>query len=388
MYHFVGVNDSFICSLMEALVMLGYKVSASDNIENIKEKSFLIDKGIKLLNEDDVILSKDMIIVCAKKECDNKLVNQADEMNLITYSYQTLIEKLSEKFKTITIAGSHGKTNLSWKLSQVLNNLKGCNYLIDGYVEASTKNEFLVIEAKDQNKDFLYLTSYYSVISNIEHINKEDYKSREELIDAYSDYANNATKIIIANGDNPYPRALDVNKSIFFYGTDEDNDIHARDVKYTKKGTSFDVFVEDNYYGHFDLPIFGKTMLLNTLAIIGICYYERVDAKDLSKILKDIKALPGYFEITKKEKTNIIYDNASHPNELRSIIKAVQQKYEDKEFEAFYIKDECYNEETKEKYDNLVKDMNLKIVNNFKEISYTSNNVVIMSSNIKNKIEG
>ena len=388
MYHFIGVKDSFICSLMEALVLFGYKVTASDVEERLNEKRYLEDKGIKLMKEEDVVLSKDIIIVCAKPECENALLKEADERNIITYSYQNLIEKLSEKFKTVTVAGSHGKTNLAWRLSKVLDEFKGCNYLIDGYVNASTKNPFLVIEAKDANRDFLYLTSYYSIVSNIEHINKNDYKTREELIDAYSSYANNVKKIVIANGDNPYPRALDVNKSIFFYGTDEDNDIHARDVKYTKKGTSFDVFVEDNYYGHFDLPIYGKTMLLNNLAIIGICYYERVPAKELSKLLKEVKSLDGYFEIVKKDKATYIYDNASHPNEIKTIIRAAEQKFDTKPFEFYYIKDDCYNDQNKEKFDLLVKEFKVKVVDDYKDIKPKLNNVVVVSSNIMNKVEG
>ena len=63
----------------------------------------------------------------------------------------------------------------------------------------------------------------------------------------------------------------------------------AKDVEFSNEGTSFDVFVEDNYYGHFDLPLYGKHMLLNALAVIGVCYYERLEAKEVAKFLKTFK---------------------------------------------------------------------------------------------------
>lgn len=92
--------------------------------------------------------------------------------------------------------------------------------------------------------------------------------------------------MVIACGDDPYTHSLRMNKPIFFYGLNDDNDIIAKEVEFTNNGTSFDVIIEDNYYGHFDLPLFGKHMLLNALAVIGVCYYERLEAKDVAKYLK------------------------------------------------------------------------------------------------------
>jgi UDP-N-acetylmuramate--alanine ligase len=77
---------------------------------------------------------------------------------------------------------------------------------------------------------------------------------------------------------------------------DDDNDIIAKDVEYSDEGTSFDVFVEGNYYGHFDLPLYGKHMLLNSLAVIGVCYYERIEAKDVAKHLKTFKGAKRRFK--------------------------------------------------------------------------------------------
>ena len=77
--------------------------------------------------------------------------------------------------------------------------------------------------------------------------------------------------------------SLELSKPVYYYGISEDNDIQARNIEYRNDGTSFDVFIEEEYYGHFDLPLFGKHMLLNALAAIGVCHYERMDAKEVSK---------------------------------------------------------------------------------------------------------
>jgi UDP-N-acetylmuramate--alanine ligase len=158
----------------------------------------------------------------------------------------------------------------------------------------------------------------------------------QDVIDAYSEYANNAEKMVIACGDDPYTRMLELNKPIFYYGIDEDNDIVAKNIEYSSDGVEFDVFVEENYYGHFDLPFYGKHMLLNTLAVISVCYYERLDAKDVAKNLKTFMGAERRFEETTIGNTVLVDDYAHHPTEVKAVIKAARQKYPNKKIVAVF----------------------------------------------------
>ena len=140
--------------------------------------------------------------------------------------------------------------------------------------------------------------------------------------------------MVLACGDDPYTHTLAVNPPIFYYGLKEDNDIIAKDVEYSNSGTEFDVFVEGNYYGHFDLPLYGKHMLLNALAVIGVCYYERMDAKDVAKNLKTFEGAKRRFKENIIGDIVTIDDYAHHPTEVKVTIKAAKQKYPDKEIVA------------------------------------------------------
>ena len=142
--------------------------------------------------------------------------------------------------------------------------------------------------------------------------------------------------MVIACGDDPYTHSLDVKGPIFYYGMDEDNDVIAKNISYTESGITFDVFVEDNYYGHFDLPLYGKHQLLNALAVISFCYYERYEAKDIAKRLKTLTGAKRRF--TEKEVgTNIVIDDyAHHPAEMKATIKAAHQKYPDKDIVVIF----------------------------------------------------
>ena len=281
MYYFIGIKGSGMSSLAQILFDLGYEVLGSDKEDHFFTEKPLIERGIKLLPFDKDNIKEGMIIVKGNAFLDtHEEVVRAKELNLKIYTYQEMIGKLTKMFNTITIAGCHGKTTTTSMLSHVLKNIKGCNYLIgDGTGYANKENSYFALEACEYKRHFLSYTPEYAIITNIELDHIDYYKDIDDVVSAYQEYARLANKMVIACGDDPYTRSLEVNKPIFFYGLSEDNDIIAKEVVYTNEGTSFDVVIEGNYYGHFDLPLYGKHMLLNSLAVIAVCYYERLDDK-------------------------------------------------------------------------------------------------------------
>lgn len=336
MYYLIGIKGTGMSALAQILFDLGYEVMGSDKPDHFFTEKPLIERGIKILlfNKDNI--KEDMLIVQGNAFSDtHEEVVRAKELNLKIYTYQEMVGKLTKMFNTITVAGCHGKTTTSAMLSHVLNNIVGANYLIgDGSGYAIKENNYFVLEACEYKRHFLSYTPQYAIITNIELDHIDYYKDIDDYIDAFREYANNAEKMVIACGDDQYTHMLEPKKPIFFYGLNEDNDIVARDVNYTNEGTSFDVYVEDNYYGHFDLPLFGKHMLLNSLAVIGVCYYERLDAKEVSKNLKTFKGAKRRFKEKVIGDIVTIDDYAHHPTEVKVTIKGARQKYPDKEIVA------------------------------------------------------
>ena len=332
MYYFIGIKGTGMSALACFLKDLGYEVKGSDVERHFFTEKGLNERSIEILPYDEKNITKDMIIIKGNviKE-DHPEYLKAKALDLKIYTYQEMITKLTKMFMTITVAGCHGKTTTSTMAYQVLNAIKGANCLIgDGTGIANKENKYFVLEACEYQRHFLSYTPYYAIITNIELDHVDYYKDIDDVIDAFTEYANNAEKMVIACGDDPYTHSLEVNKPIFYYGLDEDNDIIAKDVEYTENGVTFDVFVEDNYYGHFDLPLYGKHMLLDALAVISLCYYERFDAKEVSKILKTFHAARRRFNEAVVGSNVVIDDYAHHPTELKCTIKSARQKYPDK----------------------------------------------------------
>ena len=339
-YYMAGIKGAGMSALALLLSDLGYEIVGYDDA---KEHRFtedkLIERGIKIYTGPNNEMDNDTIVIYspALRIDEHSELLKAKEMNLKIYEYQEMLGKLTKKFSTICISGCHGKTTTTSMLSHIISDIEGCNFIIgDGRGHGDRQSNRFILEACEYRRHFLEYDPEYVIITNIEMDHTDYYKSMDDMILAYQEFANKAGKMVIACGDDPYTHSLEVNPQIYYYGLNEDNDIQARDVEYRSDGTSFDVFVEDEYYGHFDLPLFGKHMLLNALAVIAVCHYERLDAREVAKSLKTFEGAERRFKETFIGNNVIVDDYAHHPTEVKVTIKAARQKYPDKKVIAIF----------------------------------------------------
>lgn len=327
MYYFIGIKGSGMAALAVILKKLGHEVMGSDIEKHFFTESGLIENNIPFYEYSKDNIKKDMTIIkgASIKE-DNIELIRAKELNLEILEYNEMVGKLTREFKTICIAGCHGKTTTTNMFSCALNT-RGISYLIgDGTGDANIKNTYFALESCEYKRHFLAYQPYYAVITNIDLDHVDYFKDIDDVIDAYTEYANKATKKIIACGDDLYTRTLKVNKPIVFYGLEENNDVRAINVKYHSKGISFDI----ENYGHFDLPLYGKHQLLDSLAVITVCILEDIPFEEVLNNLKKFKGAKRRFTEKRIGSNIIIDDYAHHPNEVMATIDAIKQKYQDK----------------------------------------------------------
>ena len=323
MYYFIGIKGTGMSALAVILKQLGNTVSGSDIDKHFFTESELIKNNIPFYVYDKDNIKKDMIIIkgASIKE-DNPELIQAKNLGLKIYEYNEMVGILSREFKTICIAGCHGKTTTTNMMSLALTK-QGINYLVgDGTGYADKKNKYFALESCEYKRHFLAYTPYYAVITNIDLDHVDYYKGIDDVIDAYTTYANGATKEIIAYGDDPYTRKMHITKPIKYFGIEKNNDVRAINIEYKNDGISFDI---DNY-GHFDLPIYGKHQLLDALAVITVCIEENIPQKEVEKNLKMFTGAKRRFTERIINNNIIIDDYAHHPNEVKATIEAIKQK--------------------------------------------------------------
>lgn len=332
MYHFIGIKGAGMSSLAVIMKQLGYDVQGSDIAKHFFTEEELIKNNIKITSYDEDNIKDGLIIIKGLSITeDNIELIEAKKRNLQIIDYNEMVGILTKKFKTICIAGCHGKTTTTSMISHVLDQIIGINYLIgDGTGHAKKDNNYFALESCEYKRHFLKYTPYYAVILNIDLDHVDYFKNIEDIISAYEEFANSSTKMIIACGDDENVKKMNLVKKVVYFGLHEDNDIKATNISYNQDGTVFDVYIDNILYGHFNLPIFGKHQLLDALATISVCYYENISSKEVNNNLSTFTGAKRRFAETKVGDCVIIDDYAHHPNEISSTINAIKQKYPDK----------------------------------------------------------
>ena len=339
MYHFIGIKGSGMSALAQIMKKLGYEVQGSDVEKHFFTQIELDKLGVKILpfNKDNIKENLTIVRGTTFNENNNEEVKKAKELNLKIYDYPEMLGELTKKFETIAICGTHGKTTTTGILSHVLNNSIGCNYLIgDGTGFIDKKSNNFVIESCEFERHFLNYTPSYAIVTNIELDHVDCYKNVDEIIEVFNEFINKAKNGVIACGDDLNVRKLKA-PNITYYGFNDDNDVIAKNLVQRSDGTSFDCYIKGEFYGHFDIKLYGKHMILDSLACIYMSYLLGVSKEDILYYLDTFKGAKRRFDEEVVLDSILVDDYAHHPTEIKTVIETARQKYPEKTVVAVLI---------------------------------------------------
>lgn len=331
-YFFAGIEGSGMAALATMLYDLGNEVLGCDDATTYSFTLSELEKRNIKVYKDAEKLEKDMIyIYTAAIHEDHYSYKKAKELGCKMYGYYEMIGELTKKYDSICISGTHGKTTTTAMLSNILKNTIGTNYLIgDGTGFIDKKSNNFVVESCEFERHFLKYFPKYLVITNIFYDHVDCYNNIDEIIETFQQLVDKTTDKVIACGDNPNVKKLKSDK-IVYYGFEENNDIRA-EIKELKSDSSiFDVYINNEFYGEFNLNIFGKHMIENALACIYICHIEGISKEDITKYLNEFHGAKRRFSEEHINDVVLVDDYAHHPNEVATVLKTARQKYPEKE---------------------------------------------------------
>jgi UDP-N-acetylmuramate--alanine ligase len=339
-YYFIGIKGTGMSSLACMLHDIGYKVSGSD-----LEKHFFTEEGLRSRNIPIYPFNPDNIhdnmhIIIGNAFLDDFPEVQAAHANktCVCARYHEFLGTFLKKYHLISIAGSHGKTTTTGMLASVMQEFDNTGWLIGdgtGHLEKDTK--YFCLESDEFRRHFLAYYPEYAIITNVDIDHVDYFKDKADYRSAYEEFLTHVSKAAVVWGEDPETRKLNFgNIKHYWYGEKDNDDIQAVNVDERSDGMDFDVLFEGKKFAHFSLPLVGHHLLLNSLAVIGICMLEGIPADMIEKGLSSFHGVKRRFVVEHHGYSIYIDDYAHHPTEVGVTIDTARKRFPDYKLVAIF----------------------------------------------------
>ena len=259
-----------------------------------------------------------------------------------------VLGEITKQFKTIAIAGTHGKTTTTTIVTHILKTAGiNCFAFLGGISQnyhtnlllgdASDKDAFVVVEADEYDRSFLTLHPFISVITSVDEDHLDIYGDKSEMHKTYTQFATQVQKdgflIVKKNVDND----LNLNVKRLIYSLNLDTEYSADSIHISDGEFCYNIKSPIESVSHVSIGLPGLHNVENSIAAVAVAQQLGIKGEVINKALRSFKGVKRRFDYRVKSKSLVYIDDyAHHPEELKAAINASKQLYPDKKVTGIF----------------------------------------------------
>lgn len=341
-YYFVGIGGIGMSAIARYLKNNGHNIYGYDRTRT-QLTAELEKEGMNITYEDDINHLPEVIdlaIYTPAIPAENKILKEIIKRGIQLNKRAFALAEIVKEKKVIAIAGTHGKTTTSGLLAHLLYNSKiGCSAFLGGIANnystnmlCDTKSEYVVVEADEYDRSFLNLNPFVSAITSISPDHLDIYQNKENLEQAFAQFANQTDK----NGHVFLKKEVKVEideqiKTNTYSLTDIESDYYAWNVRVSNGSYYFDYHAPGKVYYDMQMTYPGIHNIENAVLALSIALSLGVNEYELRAALKSFKGMKRRFDLKCKTDETIYYDDyAHHPEEIEATITSLKHLYPNK----------------------------------------------------------
>jgi len=336
--HMVGIGGTGMNGIAEILLNLGYKVSGSDLVSQESTKRLIqLGADINIGHSAGLVKGADVVVISSAIKQNNIEVKEAKKLKIPVIPRAEMLAELMRLKNSIAVTGSHGKTSTTSMIAQVLESGDYDPTIIVGgrlnTVGAHAKlgeGDFIVAEADESDRSFLYLSPYIAVLTNLDEEHLDQYKTVDEIKKTFINFANKVpfySPVILCLDDaNLQSLIPELERNIITYGFSAQADIHAADQEFEHFSSTSTLYFRDKKLGKLKLNVPGVHSIYNAMAAVAVGLDLEIPSSDILESLENYSGIGRRFELKKKIKDIlIIEDYAHHPTEIIKTLEAAKR---------------------------------------------------------------
>lgn len=341
-YYFVGIGGIGMSAIARYLKNNGHNIYGYDRTRT-QLTAELEKEGMNITYEENLNHLPEVIdlaIYTPAIPAENKILKEIIKRGIQLNKRAFALAEIVKEKKVIAIAGTHGKTTTSGLLAHLLYNSKiGCSAFLGGIANnystnmlCDTKSEYVVVEADEYDRSFLNLNPFVSAITSISPDHLDIYQNKENLEQAFAQFANQTDK----NGHVLLKKEVKVEideqiKTNTYSLTDIESDYYAWNVRVSNGSYYFDYHTPGKVYYDMQMTYPGIHNIENAVLALSIALSLGVNEYELRAALKSFKGMKRRFDLKCKTDETIYYDDyAHHPEEIEATITSLKHLYPNK----------------------------------------------------------
>lgn len=337
--HFIGIGGSGMCPIAEILYHQGYTVTGSDMSESETLKRIRsCGMHVTVGHDPKNVEGAELVVYTAAAKQDNPEIVAAKAKGIPTVERSVMLGMLMSRYpKSVAVSGTHGKTTTTGMITQILleggmdpSAVIGGKLPLTGTNGRAGKSGAIVCEACEYVDTFLQLYPYISVVLNVDADHLDYFKTLENIIHSFHQFARQTTGYLIVNSDDKNTmKAMEGidNARIVTFGLQSSNDYSAGDITDEPKALEqFSVLKKGEKLCEISLSIPGKHNILNALAAFAAADILGIPAETIARAIHSFTGVHRRFEIRGKYNGITIADDfAHHPTELEATLSAAMR---------------------------------------------------------------
>lgn len=336
--HMVGIGGTGMNGIAEVLLNLGYQVSGSDLSENQSTRRLTeLGADISIGHREEQVGDADVVVISSAIGEDNAEVIAARKQKIPVIPRAEMLAELMRLKNGIAVAGSHGKTSTTSMIAEVLETggldptiIVGGRLNTLGAHAKLGAGEFIVAEADESDRSFLYLSPYIAVLTNLDEEHLDQYHTVDEIKKTFVNFANKVPFYcpIVLCLDDPNLQSLipELERKIITYGFSAQADIFARDKEFHEFTSTCTLFHKGERLDTMRLNVPGVHSIYNAMAAVAVGLDLNIPLETILKALENHTGTGRRFELKKLVKDiMIIEDYAHHPTEIIATLEAAKR---------------------------------------------------------------
>lgn len=313
--YMIGIGGSGMSGLARILkeqnMVSGSDAGAAATLTKLEQEGIQVFYDQKPENLPQEI---DVVIKTAAVDEKNSELQEVRRRGLKCLDYSEAVGELTKQYKTVSIAGTHGKTTTTALLTAMMQAahldptvIVGANIKeLDNRNARLGRGKYFILESCEYRRAFLNYTPHIIILTNVEADHLDYYKDLEDYLSAFSDFIQKLPEdgLIIANEHDQNIKNL------------------LKDFKKCK------VIWYNMPKSELALKIPGKHNQMNASAVIALTNELNIDPAITLQALCSYTGSSRRFENKGTYgKTILIDDYGHHPTEIRTTLQAAREKF-------------------------------------------------------------